>query len=157
MLLMGAGRGRGSALLDFASGNPQVVWENGHLAGVFQTGVLIDGHVYSFGRERRRQPLQCVELVSGELKWSQELGEWGSLIAADNKLIIVTGDGRLVVAKANPEGYSEIVSAKVFDMKDLHSYPRREPNACWTAPVLANGRVYARNTYGDLVCVDLNA
>jgi hypothetical protein len=61
----------------------------------------------------------------------------------------------LIIAKATPEEYTEIARAKVLDMKDWRSYPRQEPNACWTAPVLANGRVYARNTYGDLVCIDL--
>ena len=25
---------------------------------------------------------------------------------------------------------------------------------CWTAPVLANGRIYAQNAKGDLVCLD---
>ena len=27
---------------------------------------------------------------------------------------------------------------------------------CWTAPVLANGRVFIRNTPGDLVCLDVS-
>jgi hypothetical protein len=26
---------------------------------------------------------------------------------------------------------------------------------CWTVPVLANGRIYARNAAGQLVCVDV--
>ena len=38
-------------------------------------------------------------------------------------------------------------------MKDWKTYPQNAPNACWSAPVLANSHIYARNTYGDLVCV----
>ena len=26
---------------------------------------------------------------------------------------------------------------------------------CWTTPVLANGRIYARNAPGQLVCLDV--
>jgi hypothetical protein len=27
---------------------------------------------------------------------------------------------------------------------------------CWTAPVLANGRIYVRNTPGELLCVEVS-
>jgi len=27
---------------------------------------------------------------------------------------------------------------------------------CWTTPVLANGRIYCRNSRGDLTCLDVS-
>jgi outer membrane protein assembly factor BamB len=157
MLLTGAGRGKGSALLDLADGQPKVVWENGHLASTFQTGVLVGEYVYGFGDVRSRQPLQCIELRTGELKWSEDLGNHGSLIAADGKLIILDGDGDLIFVAARPDGYHEISRAKVLEMKHYRSYDSRDPKVCWTSPTLANKRVYVRDTRGDLVCVDLSS
>jgi len=157
MLLMGGGRGKGSVLLEMASGKPEVLWENGSLASTFQTAVVVDGHAFGFGRDRRNSPLQCVDMSTGEVKWSHNAGEWGSLIAADGKLVIIDGDGDLVVAEASAEGYTEIASAKVLEMKHFRSYDEDAPRCCWTNPVLANGRIYARDTHGGLVCVDVRS
>jgi outer membrane protein assembly factor BamB len=64
---------------------------------------------------------------------------------ADGKLIVLGEAGKLVIADASPEGYKELASAEILRGK------------CWTVPVLANGRIYARNAAGDLVCVDVRA
>jgi outer membrane protein assembly factor BamB len=44
---------------------------------------------------------------------------------------------------ATPTGFKPTARAQVLGGK------------CWTAPVLANGLVYCRNSRGDVVCVDL--
>jgi outer membrane protein assembly factor BamB len=62
---------------------------------------------------------------------------------ADGKLIILGERGKLVTAQASPEGFKELASAQILTGK------------CWTVPVLANGRIYARNADGQLVCVDV--
>lgn len=64
------------------------------------------------------------------------------MIAGD-RLLILSDDGELVCAKATGEGYEELAKARILKGK------------CWTMPVLLNGRVYARNAKGDLVCVEL--
>jgi hypothetical protein len=127
------------------------------MSGIFQTSVVLDGHAYGFGRIRRDQPLACVELESGEIKWSENLGEWGGIIAADGKLIIVDGDGDLIIAEATPEEFRVLAQSKVFPLRNYRSYPQRAPHCVWTAPTLANGKLYLRTTYGDLVCVDMTA
>ncbi len=63
--------------------------------------------------------------------------------AADGKLIVLGEKGKLVIAEATPDGYKELASAQILEGK------------CWTVPVLANGRIYARNAAGDLVCVNV--
>jgi outer membrane protein assembly factor BamB len=68
----------------------------------------------------------------------------GSLMIADGKLIILGEKGTLVIAEASPEGFKELASAKILTGK------------CWTVPVLANGRIYARNAAGQLVCLDVS-
>jgi len=69
----------------------------------------------------------------------------GSLCLADGKLIILSERGKLVIAEASPKGFEELASAQILQGK------------CWTVPVLANGRIYARNADGQLVCVDVRS
>ena len=86
-----------------------------------------------------------MNLKSGKIAWAQGgLGK-GSLMVADGKLIILSEKGKLVTAKVSSEKFEEIASGQVLSGK------------CWTVPVLANGRIYARNAAGDLVCVDVRA
>jgi outer membrane protein assembly factor BamB len=51
----------------------------------------------------------------------------------------------IIIVEGTPDGYSERGRAQVIGGK------------CWTAPVLANGRIYCRNAAGDLVCVSTGA
>ena len=48
-----------------------------------------------------------------------------------------------MVAPATPASFKPTARAQVLGGK------------CWTAPVLANGRIYCRNGRGDVVCVDV--
>jgi outer membrane protein assembly factor BamB len=87
--------------------------------------------------------LKCVEFATGTQKWSQPGVGSGALIVADGKLIVLTDRGELQVAPASPDGFKPTSRAQVLGGK------------CWTVPVLANGRIYARNARGDVVCVDV--
>ncbi len=158
LLLMG-GHGRfGSALLNHKEGTPEVVWQNRNGLHSFQSPVIIGNHVYGFGYVRQIQPFLCMELESGEVKWTEVMStsrQFGSVMAAGDKLIILTDDGNLVIAQASPDGLETISQAKLFQLQPFNSYPDGDPNVCWTAPVLADGKIYARTTYGELVCVDV--
>jgi len=50
---------------------------------------------------------------------------------------------RLVLVEASPDGYKELGLAHIIEGRTF------------TAPVFAGGRVYARNTKGDVVSVDM--
>jgi outer membrane protein assembly factor BamB len=103
------------------------------------TCVILNGSL--FGNDQNT--LKCLDLRTGNERWrSRGIGK-GGLIAADNKLIVLTERGEIVVAQATPDRYSEIGRAKVLD------------GTCWTPPALSNGRLYARSHEGDLVCVDV--
>ncbi len=146
----------GRALLEFASGEPEVVWTK-RLAGGFQGDVVLAGYAYGLSARAGREVLQCAEVASGEVKWTADLGaRQGSLSAADGKLIILDGDGDLTIAKASPDGYQPISTIKMLQLRRYESYPETDPNACWTSPVFANGKIYARSTWGDLACIDVS-
>ena len=57
-------------------------------------------------------------------------------------VLIVLG---LVIAAATGESYQPLAEANILSGR------------CWTAPVLAQGRLYARNAAGDVVCLNLAA
>lgn len=145
-----------TTLIEMNNGEITPVWESRVIAGwSFQNQVVIDNHSYAIANLRRGRMIQCVDLKTGELKWSHDHGGEGAMIAADGKLIIMENDGDLVVARVDPEKYSEISRAKVLQPRDSQGIPQDRRWACWTLPVLANGRVYVRSNWGDLVCVDV--
>lgn len=147
----------GCAVFKTDGGKPEIVWQNKKIRPLtFLNFVIVGDYAYGFGRVKRKQPLQCVDIKTGEVKWTEDMGDWGSLMAAGDKLIVLDGDGDLRIVQAKPEGYNEISSANIIRMKHWQSYGYDAPNACWTAPVLSNGRIFARNTYGDLVCVNVS-
>jgi outer membrane protein assembly factor BamB len=151
MLLVGGRAARGSMLFEMSEGSPQEVWRSRALAGSFQTGVVHGDHAYQLNRSS----LECADVRTGELRWSHDLGEYGALLVAGDKLVIVSGDGYLIIAKASPESYSELSRTRLFDIKPLRSYEPGQPNACWTIPAFANGRIYARSSWGDIASVKL--
>jgi hypothetical protein len=62
---------------------------------------------------------------------------------ADGRLIALSDEGELCIAEASPDGYQEITRGQILSGK------------CWSVPVLANGKIYARNSTGTLVSVEL--
>ncbi len=99
--------------------------------------------------------MQCADLATGEQKWEYPIGGNGALIGAGDKLIVIAGQGWLRVVQASPEGYQEMSAAKVLEMADNTGVHRRRQCHCWTAPTLANGLAWVRNSYGELACVDM--
>ncbi len=139
-----SGYGEGCALLELESkdGKYEVkrLWRNKNMRNKMNASVLWDGYIYGVDEGGE---LRCLDLKTGELKWAQKGFGQGSLTIADGKLIVMGEKGNLVVAEASPGGYKEISSADVLAFK------------CWTVPVLANGRIYVRNTAGDVSCLDV--
>jgi len=144
-IFISSGYNKGCALLKISGDNVTKVWQNKNMRNQINCSVLWEGCIYGFdGQVGGRGKLTCLDLQTGQKKWSQDGMGTGSLMIADGKLIILGEKGKLVIAEASPEGYKELASAEILTGK------------CWTYPVLANGRIYARNAAGQLVCVDVS-
>jgi len=144
-VLVSAGYNHGSALINVSGSTPTVVWQNKDLRNMFSSSVLIDGNLYGVDNDfNTRASLRCVDLATGAVKWKDEGAGFGSLMAAGKVLIILTAKGELITANASPQKLDVISRAKVLDGR------------CWSAPVLANGRIYCRNATGDVVCLDVS-
>jgi outer membrane protein assembly factor BamB len=86
-------------------------------------------------------PLQCIELITGKIKWSHDGYGPGNVILSGDNLIALADDGFLAVVKASPLRYHELARKKILNGK------------CWSTPILSNGLVLARSTE-EAVCID---
>jgi len=130
----------GCALLDISGQKPRQIWHNKDMQNHYSTCVLWKGCLYGFDVGN----LKCLDFETGRTIWKKMggLGR-GSLILADEKLIILTEKGTLIITPADTDGFNPILSQPIIGAK------------VYAAPVLANGRIYARNDRGKLVCVTL--
>ena len=146
-----AGRAFGGALFDVSGGATTPLWEQEGLSSHWHTSVLVNGYLFgpdgnnSEGAGRSPTSLRCLDWKTGEIKWTEPKLGFNGLIAVGGKLLVLTETGDLVLAEASPEGYKELGSAHVIEGR------------AFTAPVFANGKAYARNTRGDVVCLDLRS
>jgi outer membrane protein assembly factor BamB len=118
------------------------LWQRKDLLNWLNSSVLWQGYVY--GVHAKDRTLKCLDLKTGNIKWTYPDVGLGSLMMADGKLIVLTEKGRLLIGKASPDGFEPMATADVLGGK------------CWTVPVLSHGRIYARNAQGDLVCIDVS-
>ncbi len=136
-----SGYNHGCTLIRVEDGKPVKVWENKNMRSQLSGPVAIGSYIYGIDDSQ----LVCLDWKTGEKKWSEPSAGKGSLMAADGKLIVLSEKGKLMIIKAIPEKFELIASAQVLDGR------------CWTMPTLANGRIYARNAAGKLVCMDVSA
>jgi outer membrane protein assembly factor BamB len=109
---------------------------NKPLANHWSTPVLKDGMMYGLFqfKEYGSGPMKCVDIKDGTVKWEREGFGPGQVILVGDQLLALSDAGELVLIDPQPGAYKEIGRAKILDGK------------CWTTPVLANGRIYARST-----------
>ena len=145
-LFISSGYGKGAGLFKLGGAEPELVWKSKSLRTQMNAAVLFQGHLYGVdGDTTEKATLKCLDWNTGQEKWAVPGFGSGGLIVADGKLIALNGTGELSVAPATPEGFKPVARAQILGGKT------------WTAPVLANGYVYARNSRGDVVCLDLRA
>lgn len=143
-VFISSGYNRGAALLDVSPKAARVVWSNKEMQNQLNSSVKLGPYLFGFdGNDTGEVKLKCIEFATGKVRWSEAGFGLGSLMAAGDRLIILSDDGQLVVARALPNGFSAIARAKVLGGK------------CWSVPVLANGNIHCRNAAGEIVCVDV--
>lgn len=145
-VFIASGYKKGCCLLNVAKGKPAVVWQSAIMRNHFNNCVRLGDYLYGMDGDAddKDARLRCVEWKTGVEKWSQPVAGTGSLMAADGKLMALSGTGELSVIAADPSGFKALAKARVLDGK------------CWTVPVLSDGRLYVRNAAGVLACFELS-
>lgn len=143
LVFISSGYEKGAALLKWSGDSVSAAWQNKEMRNQFNSCVLHKGHLYGIDGNHDKASLKCLELESGKTKWSEKSVGAGSLMMADETLIVLGAKGELMTVPAAPDRFAAISRAQVLKGK------------CWTAPVLANGLIYCRNAAGSVVCLDV--
>ncbi len=123
-----------------AAGMPRAtrVYRSDRMCCHFASPVRRGDCIYGFNEAT----LSCFDLRTGDTRWTKTGFKKGSLILADDKLVILGEDGILGLAEASPEEYKEIARGR----------PTRSKS--WVLPVLADGLLFMRDEE-TIRCLDL--
>ena len=137
-----SGYNLGCVRVSINAGKAAKVWQNKNMRNHINCSMFWKGYIYGFDESR----LRCIDFKDGSVKWTDgSMGKGALMMSADGRMIIISDRGELVIAKANPEKFEPISRSQIL--------PKRKS---WTTPILANGKIYARNANGDMVCVDVS-
>ena len=118
----------------------------------WNTPVLDGGHVWaSSGRHAGDAQLVCVDVESGEVRWSEGGLGRSSVTLVDGHLLVLGEYGDLVLARASVDAFEEVSRTRPVDPasgRELLAAP------CWAAPVVARGLAFVRGA-GRVVCLEL--
>ena len=144
---LSTGYNRGCTLLKWTDDSSlEAVYEHKKLANHMNNSIPWEGFVYGIhgnSHAAGQCRLTCLELATGDVRWSERGFGCGSVLVADGTLFILSDAGELVLADGTPEAFREKGRMKVLDGR------------CWTMPTLANQRLYVRDTPGHVVCLSL--
>ncbi len=143
-IFLSASYGAGARLLRFREAGPELIWSKDDvLSNHYATSVQHGGFLYGWhGRQEQGCDFRCVELATGEVRWSQPGLKAGTVTLAGEELLLLTERGELIRLPASPEGFEPTARVQVL------------PFGVRATPALANGLFYARSEK-QLVCLDL--
>ena len=155
-ILLTESYGPGGVLLRLVDGSPQVIWRDENIRAQrlschWCTPVVHEGFAYACHGEKPSQAeLRCVELATGEVRWSQvRLGRC-NLSYADGHLICLSEGGQLFAVRATPERF-ELAARWAPEASSVSLRP-----PCYAAPVISRGRLYLRDARA-LYCLEMRS
>jgi len=113
------------------------------IANHWSTPVAVKGDLYGMFQFKAygAGPVKAVDAATGNVKWEREGFGPGNVVLAGDKIVALSDAGELVLFEPKPDAYKEVARAKILDGK------------CWTTPVVADGKIFARSTK-EAVCLD---
>ena len=145
-IFLSCGYNAGCTLLQLKGNELLRVYKSREMSNHMANCVLTEGVLYGIdgnSHNSRVCRLVCMDYQTGDVKWFERGFGCGTVMLAGDRLLILSDAGELVVAKASSEQFEELGRHTLLDGR------------CWTVPVLLNGRIFARNAAGRLVCAQL--
>ena len=123
------------------------LWTANTVTAHWMTPVAHDGFLYGqFGIQQydgQNAQLKCIDMATGNEKWSVEGFGRGGTLVVDNHLLVITEVGELVLAEAKTNVYVEL--GRFLAIPDYNG----DVNKCWNFHAVSEGQVYVRSTsYG---------
>ncbi|MDO8681023.1 MAG: PQQ-like beta-propeller repeat protein [Acidobacteriota bacterium] len=139
--------GTGAALLEVrAAGNiasATEVYFTREMRNHHASSVLVGDHIYGFSSSI----LTALKFDTGQMAWRDRSVGKGSLIFADERLILYSEDGVVGLAEASPTGYRE---------HGRFTIPQQSGAPTWSHPIVAGGLLIIRDQ-DDVYAHDLRA
>ena len=143
-VLIGSGYGKGSVLIGFQPNDKWGAWDASDRWQSNQFKLKFNGAVrygdYVYGLDEGM--LTCLNLKNGKRLWKQGRYGYGQMLLVEDKLLILTEEGDVVLVPATPEPPRELARFHAIDGKT------------WNHPVLSRGRLLVRNS-DEAACFDL--
>jgi outer membrane protein assembly factor BamB len=138
IIFITSGYGKGSLAVKVENNKPEILWQSKDLEGQHTDPVIVNGYVYGYSGNSsgNRGDLVCLRLSDGKLMWKSTETGIGTIAYADGYLVCLDIKGNLYLVEATPEKF-----VKAGEIKK--AIPNVK-NAAWTAPVIANGKLYLR-------------
>lgn len=137
----------GSALITPEGKEVKEVWKNPALNSYFTTPVPVGkDHIFMVSGDlaKKQASLRAVNLANGKVVWSKDrVGIFAAALlkTGDDKILMLTDNGQLVLVAADPTAYKELARSKVCGQ-------------AWAPPALSNGKLYVRDDK-ELICLSL--
>lgn len=135
-LFFSSSYGVGARLAKIDNNQLTTVWENdSSLSSQYTTAVYRLGYLYgTHGREDYRNgELRCVDVTDGSVKWSEPSVGVAHVLLCDDRLVVLTVEGELLMVDATPQSYRELARIKLFQ------------DGSRALPALVQGRLFARS------------
>jgi outer membrane protein assembly factor BamB len=139
-LLVTAAYGIGSVCAEFDARAARPVWEGADsLATQYCTPLVVAGQLYAIDGRDDLPPadLKCLDPATGRVLWAERGFGYGTLVAADGKLIVAKTDGELLLVEPDPVTLKILARARPFGPD--------QTGALRALPALAGGRLYLRD------------
>jgi outer membrane protein assembly factor BamB len=118
--------------------NARQIWKNQNLKTKFNSAVYSRGFIYGLDEGI----LTCLDAATGRRKWKDGRYGYGQLLLASGHLVVISGDGELILVRANSEQHEEVARFPAIQGKT------------WNPPAIADGRLLVRNAV-EMACFDI--
>jgi outer membrane protein assembly factor BamB len=144
-----SGYKKGSMAVKIDKNKPTILWQSKAIEGQQTDPVILDGYVYGYSGNSTsiKGELVCLCLSDGKVMWKTREAGMGTLAYADGYIVCLDIKGNLYLVEARPDKFVKAGELKkaIPDVK----------HPAWTAPVIANGKLYLRYLQ-SIVCYDID-
>jgi outer membrane protein assembly factor BamB len=140
--------GMGCGAFQVEGGKVRTLWKSDVIAAHHSDPLVLDGCLYGYSgmSNTNRGRFKCVELKTGLEKWSTDKVGNGTTLYVAGFLLNLDYKGNLFLVKPHPERF-------ILEAEFRNAIPEVKQMS-WTAPIVANGRLFLRYRQ-RLICYDL--
>lgn len=148
LIFITSGYSTGGQLIRASKEKAEIVWQSKSIASHHSDPFIVGDHIYGYTgySTQNRGDFKCLDLQTGEEKWSTGKIGWGTAIMVNDKLLCMDIKGNIYLLKPDPEK-PEIIAT-------LPQALEVTQGAAWTKPIVAQNKLFLRFKQ-KLVCLSL--